>query len=118
MAYDINLADRVREFLAEVPNIEVGEKEMFATLNFMVNGKTCVCVSGENLMLRFDPKRQEELSEKDGYETMLMKGKEYKGYCYINPEGFRNKNDFEYFINLCLDYNKVSKKSKKKIITS
>lgn len=114
MAYDINLADRVREFLAEVPNIEVEEKEMFATLNFMVNGKTCVCVSGENLMLRFDPTLQEELSERNGYETMLMKGKEYKGYCYINPEGFRNKKDFEYFINLCLDYNKVSKKSKKK----
>jgi hypothetical protein len=118
MAYDMNLVNRVREFLADIPNIEVEEKEMFAVLNFMVNGKTCVCVSGENLMLRFDPKRQEELSEKDGYETMLMKGKEYKGYCYINPEGFRNKNDFEYFITLCLDYNKVSKKSKKKITTS
>lgn len=113
MAYDINLADRIREFLAEVPNIEVEEKEMFAVLNFMVNGKTCVCVSGENLMLRFDSKLQEELSTRNGYETMLMKGKEYKGYCYMNPEGFRNNKDFEYLINICLDYNKVSRKSKK-----
>lgn len=113
MAYDTNLADRVREYLAEIPNIDIEEKEMFNVLNFMVNDKTCVCVRGENLMLRFDPSRQEELYEKDGYETMLMKGKEYKGYCYINPVGFRDKKDFEFFLNLCLDYNKVAKSSKK-----
>jgi hypothetical protein len=114
MAYSIHLADKVREFLAEVPAIAIEEKEMFSILNFMVNGKTCVCVSGENLMLRFDPKRQEELSERDGYETMLMKGKNYKGYCYITPEGLKKRTDFEYFVNLCLDYNKVSAQSKKK----
>ena len=44
MAYNIQLADRVREYLAEVPDIEIEEKEMFAVLNFMVNGKTCICV--------------------------------------------------------------------------
>ncbi len=114
MAYNANLVNKVREFLAEIPNIEVEEKEMFSILNFMVNGKTCICVSGENLMLRFDPKLQEEISKRNGYETMLMKGKEYKGYCYINPQGFTKRLDFEYFINVCLDYNKVSKKSKKK----
>jgi len=110
MAYDLIVANRIREHLAEIPDVEVEEKEMFAVLNFTVNGKTCVCVSGENLMLRFDPKRQEELSERNDYERMLMKGKEYKGYCYINPDGFREKKDFDYFINICLDYNKVSNK--------
>ena len=114
MAFDTNLADRVREYLAEIPDIEVEEKEMFAMVNFMVNAKTCVCVSGEKLMLRFDPKRQEDLYERDGYETMLMKGKEYKGYCYINPEGSKDKEDFGFFLNLCLDYNKFAKSSKKR----
>ena len=42
-----------------------------------------------------------------------MKGKEYKGYCYIHPEGFMDKKDFDYLMKICLDYNKVSKKSKK-----
>ena len=113
MTYDIKLVDRVREYLAQIPDLEIEEKEMFSVLNFMVNKKTCVCVSGENLMLRFDPKLQEEVAEKNGYQTMLMKGKEYKGYCYINPEGFKEKQDFEYFLNLCLDYNKIAKASKK-----
>lgn len=114
MAYNTNLADRVREYLAELPDIDIEEKEMFNVLNFMVNGKTCVCVSGENLMLRFDPNLQEKLSEKDGYETMLMKGKEYKGYCYINPVGFRKRKNFEFYLNLCLDFNPVAKSSKKR----
>ena len=114
MSYDINLVNKVREYLVEIPNIVVEEKQMFNVWNFMVNGKTCVCVSGENLMLRFNHILQEELSEKIGYETMLMKGKEYKGYCYINPEGFKDKKDFEYYINLCLDFNKIAKASKKR----
>lgn len=67
MSYDVKLANRVREFLAEVPGIVVEEKEMFSVLNFMVQHKTCVCVSGMNLMLRFDPALQTELSEWDGY---------------------------------------------------
>ncbi|MDD7912972.1 TfoX/Sxy family protein [Polaribacter ponticola] len=113
MTYDVNLVNRVREYIAEIPKIEVEEKEMFNVLNFMVNGKTCICISGQNLMLRFDPKLQEELSEKDGYETMLMKGKEYKGYCYINPDGYKDRKDFEYFVNLCLEFNKIAKSSKK-----
>jgi TfoX N-terminal domain len=113
MAYNIQLADRLREYLADIPDLDIEEKEMFGVLNFMVNAKTCVCVSGDNLMLRFDPKLQGEMAEKTGYETMLMKGKEYKGYCYINPDGFRAKKDFDYFVNLCLAYNKISKVSKK-----
>ena len=113
MAYDTKLADRVREYLSEIPDLNIVEKEMFNVLNFMVNDKTCICISGENLMLRFDPKLQEELAEKNGYQTMLMKGKEYKGYCYVNPEGFQSNKDFEYFVNLCLDYNKIAKSSKK-----
>jgi TfoX N-terminal domain len=113
MAYDVKLVDKVREYLAEIPDLDIEEKEMFRVLNFMVNGKTCVCVSGENLMLRFDPKLQDELAEKNGYETMLMKGKEYKGYCYINPDGFKDKKDFDYFLNLCLEFNKIAKSSKK-----
>ncbi len=113
MPYDINLVNKVREYLSEIPDLNITEKEMFSVLNFMVNGKTCVCVSGDKLMLRFDPNFQEELYEWYGYETMLMKGKEYKGYCYINPEGFKNKKDFDYLMKICLDYNKVLTKLEK-----
>ena len=87
---------------------------MFRGLVFMVNGKMCINVSGENLMCRFDPDREEEVAEKAGFQPMIMKGKTYKGYCFVNPVGFKSKKDFEYWINLCLDYNKKAKASKKK----
>ena len=86
---------------------------MFRGLTFMVNVKMCINVSGENLMCRFDPKLQDEIAEKKGYQPMIMKGKEYNGYCYVSPEGIKAKNDFEYFVNLCLEFNKVAKFSKK-----
>ncbi len=114
MAYNRKLADKVRAYLAEIPDIEIEEKTMFNVLNFMVNNKTCVCVGEENLMLRFDPKIQDEVSEKNGYLSMFMKGNVYKGYCYIEPEGFTDKKDFAYFMKICLDYNKIAKASKKK----
>lgn len=113
MAYDPKLADRVREHLAALPNLAIEEKEMFGVLNFLVQGKTCVCVREYSLMLRFDPERQEEVAESNGYHTMLMKGKEYKGYGYIDASGLQDPRDFAYFLTLCLKYNKIAKASTK-----
>jgi len=114
MAYDPKLADRVREYLVTLHDGEIKEKEMFGVLNFLVQGKTCVCVRQDSLMLRFDPQRQEEVAEKKGYHTMLLKGKEYKGYGYIDDYGLQDPRDFAYFLTLCLDYNKIAKASSKR----
>ena len=114
MAFDTKLADRIREHLLEINDLKVEEKKMFRGLTFMVNDKMCICVSGENMMCRFDPKLQEQVAEKIGFQTMLMKGKEYKGYCYVEPNGFKQKKDFNYWLDLCLDFNKRAKSSKKK----
>lgn len=80
----------------------------------MVNGKMCINVSGENLMCRFDPALLEEVAEKTGFEPMMMKGKQLNSYCYVTPEGFKTKKNFEYWVNLCLEFNAKAKASKKK----
>jgi TfoX/Sxy family transcriptional regulator of competence genes len=113
MACDIKLADRIREYLANFPSLKIDEKKMFRGLTFMVNGKMCLSVSGENLMCRIDPDLQEEVAEKSGFQPMVMKGRELQGYCYIHPIGYKSKKDFEYWVNLCLDYNKRAKSSKR-----
>lgn len=113
MPYDTDLADRVRFYLRDIPKLKVEEKTMFGGLAFMVNGKMCVNVSGKNLMCRFDPKLEEEVKTKKGFQPMIMKDKVYKGYCYISPEGFKAKKDFEYWLNLCLAFNHQAKASKK-----
>ena len=112
MAYNEKLADRIRESIAHVPKIE--EKKMFRGLTFMVNGKMCVCVSGEEMLCRFDPALQETVAEKNGFRAMIMKGREYKGFGYVSQEAIKSKKDFDYWINLCLEYNSKAKASKKK----
>ena len=117
MAYNIKIADRVRERLSEIPGLEIVEKKMFSGLSFLVNGKMCINVSHDNLMCRYDPHLEDEVAERKGFLPMIMKGKQLKGYCYVEPEGFQKPEDFEYWIKICLDYNpiaKVSKDSKKK----
>ncbi len=53
MAYNEKLADRIREALARLPIVE--GKRMFRGITFMVIGKMCVSVSGDEMMCRFDP---------------------------------------------------------------
>lgn len=114
MPHDAKLTGRVREHLSQFPNLKIEEKRMFGGIAFMVNGKMCVNVSGQNLMCRFDPNQTEELAQRKGYLPVIMKGKEFKGYCYVEPAGFKNKKDFEYWITLCLNYNSEAKPSKKR----
>lgn len=111
MPYNEKLADRIREALQHLPKVE--EKKMFRGVTFMVNDKMCVSVSGDEMMCRFDPALQETVAEKNGFRTMIMKGREYKGYGYINQEGIKLKKDFDYWIGLALDFNKRAKASKK-----
>jgi hypothetical protein len=107
MAYNKELAEKVRAYLKNISQIKIEEKKMFGGLAFMINGKMCVNVSGENLMCRFDPSLTTELAGKPGFKTMVMKGRTYKGYCYVEPEGFQDTHDFEYWIDICLTYNKT-----------
>lgn len=112
MPYNEKLAARIRLALAGQGKVE--EKKMFRGLTFMVNGKMCVSVSGDEMMCRFDPELQDEASQKKGFRTMTMRGKVYKGFGYVNEDGTRSKKDFDYWINFCLSFNKVAKSSKKK----
>lgn len=112
MAYNIKLADKIREFLLIQPGLKIEEKKMFRGLTFMINGKMCISVSVENLMCRFDPKLQDEVMERNGFQPMIMKGKELKGYCYVNEDGYKGKKDFEYWLQMCLDFNEQAKASK------
>jgi TfoX/Sxy family transcriptional regulator of competence genes len=103
MAYNEKLAERLRKALAHLPQVE--EKKMFRGLTFMVNGKMCVCASGDEMMCRFDPALQDLVTKKKGFRTMIMKNKIYKGYGYINEEGIRSKKDFDYWLGLSLAFN-------------
>lgn len=115
MAYSETLANRIREHLSVLPNIE--EKAMMGGLTFMYNDKMCVGVIADEMMCRVDPEIHETLIEKRGCRTMDFTKKPMKGYVMIDESGMASNADFEYWINLSLDYNAKAKSSKKKKTT-
>ena len=114
MAYNTKLAERIRTYLDGVREVQIEEKEMFNGLAFLVNGKMCINVSEDEIMCRFDPERDDEVAERRGFQPMIMRGKQLRGYCYVSEDGYKSKEDFEYWTTLCLEFNDKAKKSKKK----
>jgi len=112
MAYNTKLADRIREALVHLP--DVTEKEMFRGVCFMVDGKMCVCVSGDEMMCRIGADATEKVLEQNGVRQMIMRGKVMNDYVYVSEETFHNQKDFDQWIKLALDFNPKAKASKKK----
>lgn len=112
MAYSEKLAHRLREHLAELDNIE--EKEMMGGLTFMYNGKMCMGIIKDELMCRIDPSIHEMAIEKQGCRTMDFTKRPMKGYVMIDDTGMKNQKEFDYWVNLSLEFNAKAKSSKKK----
>ena len=113
MAYDEQLADRIREILIDQSVTE--EKQMMGGLAFMVNNKMCVGVIKNDMMARIDPDVYNEALEKHGCRPMDFTHKTMKGWVFISPEGIDNVKNLEYWIGLALEFNVKAKVSKNKI---
>lgn len=112
MAFDEKLVNRIRESLLHLTKVE--EKNMFGGVCFMVDGKMCIGVVKDEMMCRIDPKLDEIVLEKTGCRRMDFTGKPMKGYVFISEAGMKNKKEFDYWVALCLAFNKEAKASKKK----
>ena len=112
MAYNEKLADRIRERLADIPRIE--EKEMMGGLTFMVNDKMCVGIIKDEMMCRIDPDLHDIVVEMTGCRTMDFTRRPMRGYILVEDTGMKTKEEFDYWINLALEFNPKAKSSKKK----
>jgi TfoX/Sxy family transcriptional regulator of competence genes len=112
MAYNENLADKIREALVEHGLNDVEEKKMFRGLCFMVNGKMCVCVSADEMLCRIGPDYKEAL-ELNGVRGMIRNGKALKDFVYISNDAMKTKQEFDNWINKALAFNKFAKAIKK-----
>lgn len=82
MAYDEDLADRLREATQDEDNVT--ERRMFGGLAFLVNGNMAIAASSEGgLMVRVDPARSETLLAADGVARMEMGGKQMSGWLRV-----------------------------------
>jgi TfoX/Sxy family transcriptional regulator of competence genes len=112
MPPDDALLHRVRVALGGA--VEVEEKKMFGGIAFMVRGKMCVSVGRDRIMCRIDPVLHDSAVERKGCRTVVMKGREYRGYVHVDADAVRDQRDLDYWIRLSLDYNGRAKSSRSK----
>lgn len=83
MAYDKELADRLRELLQGTAGL--AERPMFGGLAFLVNGNMAVSASGRGgLLLRVDPAQTDELVQLPGAARFQMRGRDMNGWLRID----------------------------------
>ena len=88
MAYDTDLAERIREQLAT--HEAVSEQRMFGGLAFLVGGHLAVAASGQGgLMVRVDPAEGGALIEQGKAEPMIMRGKRMSGWLRVPSDAVR-----------------------------
>ena len=112
MAINEKLTNRVREVLADVAKVK--EKKMFRGITFMVNNKMCVSVGDEEIMCRINPEIFDEMLEQNGVRPMIHGGKTMRGFVFVHQSEIATKKELTRWINLCLEFNKIAKASKRK----
>jgi hypothetical protein len=97
MAYDEDLANRIRELVATEPGVT--EKRMFGGLAFLIYGNMAVSASGQGgLMLRCDPADTEDLRRKPHAGPFEMRGRVMDGWLRVDPEGVRTTRQLETWV--------------------
>lgn len=96
MAYDENLADRIRELI--YPEGGVAERRMFGGLAFLVGGHIAVAASGGGLMVRIDPSEATRLCARPHVQPAEMHGRAMAGWLSVHEDGLRTKRQLEPWI--------------------
>jgi TfoX/Sxy family transcriptional regulator of competence genes len=103
MAYDEDLANRIRELVADEDGIT--EKKMFGGLAFLIGGNMSVSASGQGgLMLRCDPAETEALLDEPHAGPMVMRGRAMDGWLRVEPEGVSTKPELERWVRRGVSY--------------
>jgi len=89
MAYDRKLAERVR--LALKRRRGITEKEMFGGIGFMLHGNMACGVIGNDLIVRFGAKRQEQAQADRHVDPFRMAAGPAKGWVQVRPAGTRTE---------------------------
>lgn len=98
MAYDMDLAERIRELLATTGGVD--EKRMFGGLAFLVDGHMAVCVSGQGgIMVRVPAEDTEKLLQRAHVEPMVMSGRPARGWIRVSPGGVTTRRRLQSWVD-------------------
>jgi TfoX/Sxy family transcriptional regulator of competence genes len=105
--------ERIADILT-AKNIAFEMKKMFGGNCFMVDDKMLIGTYKGGVMARVDPAEDAELTRRPGASTMIHGGRAMPGFLMIEPEGFENDADLEFWVKKSLEHNPKVTPSKKK----
>lgn len=103
MAYDEDLANLIRELIADAEGIS--EQRMFGGLAFLIHGNMAVAASGQGgLLVRVDPEESDALLEEPHAGRFEMRGRSMRGWLRVDPDGVRAKPQLEAWVRRGVAY--------------
>ena len=103
MAYDKELADRIRELIGD--DARPTEKKMFGGLAFLLDGNIAVAASGQGgLLVRVDPAQSEKLVATSAARPMEMRGRPMQGWLRVDSDDVRTKRELARWVRLGVGY--------------
>jgi hypothetical protein len=103
MAYDEDLADRLREILGPEPGLT--EKRMFGGLAFLLDGHMAVAAGSRGgLLLRVDPADHDRLTAEEHVEPFEMRGRPMKGWLDVGVGALTDDASLRAWVALGVDY--------------
>jgi TfoX/Sxy family transcriptional regulator of competence genes len=98
MAYNEELAQRIRELLGDEPGL--AEKKMFGGLAFLINGNMSVAASGQGgLMIRCAPDDTEAFLTEPGAEHLVMRGRAMEGWLRVRDDALSSQSDLQRWVD-------------------
>ncbi len=104
----LHLIDALRTALAQ--RSDVDERTMFGCYCFFVDGKLCIGVKGQELLVRLPPDRHSEFQEMQNTRE-LSPGGGMKGYFWVEPNGYATRAQWSFWLDEALAYNPRAKAS-------
>src|SRR5215471_2502007 len=99
MAYDTDLADRIRELLSGERGVT--EKRMFGGLAFLIGGNMAIAASGQGgLLVRADPAESEKLVATTSARPMEMRGRSMQGWLRVDSDDVRTKRQLSKWVTV------------------
>lgn len=103
MAYDEELADRIRLHLAE--RTDVVEKRLFGGLGFMVEGHLTIAASGQGgALVRVDPADSARLVARTKAEVAVMGSRTMAGWLRVSSDDLRTTRQLSAWIERSLAF--------------
>lgn len=95
MSYDEDLADRIRQLLADEE--QVSERKMFGGLAFLVNGSMAIAASGQGgILVRSDPRKPVPA----GAEPAIMRDRPIEGWLRVADDSLKTKAQLSKWVRL------------------